>query len=409
VRLCVVTEEFPPVTEYYGGIGTQYGRLLPELARRGHEMHVVTLAPQRQVEPVIAGVHVHVLERGRVWPWYAVLWSRQVRSALSELGPFDAIVSPEFRGELSLYAAEQSQGPLVTHLLTSLRQLLAIRPGLTWIERNGVRARVGLRLEQRQAENSAALLAPGQAVLDWARSLWNLIGIPARILPLTIGVQETRDAARSGEPPPGFPARGPVVTFASRMDGHKGTQYLVPAMKEVWRVYPEAQVVFVGRDARWNRGWMSDHLRELAGPGEDRLHVLGGQPPAAYFAAVAASDVVAIPSLWESYCLAAVEAMALGVPVVGTSGHGFSEFIEHDQNGLLVERHSVDELADALLRVLGDGDVRARMGAAARATADRHDPRVVAPLYEDALRDLPIGNASRNSAGTARSSNTAAT
>jgi glycogen synthase len=406
VRLCIVTEEYPPITEYYGGIGTQYGRLAPELARLGHEVHVVTLAPPRAVEPVVAGVHVHALERPRVWPWFALLWARRVDATLRAIGPFDAILCPEFRGEASVYAARQTDGPLTTHLLTSLRQLLAIRPGLTWPERHGLRARVGLRVERHQAERSAALLAPGGAVLDWARELWELEGIPAQVLPLTIGVKETRDAAAAGGPPPGFPERGPVVTFASRMDGHKGTQHLVPAMQAVWREHPDAQLVFVGRDARWKRGFMSDHLREVAGPGEDRLHVLGAQPPESYFGAIAASDVVAIPSLWESYCLAAVEAMALGRPVVGTTGHGFSEFVEDGRNGLLVERGAVDQLASALLRLLGDPDLRAKMGTAAAATGDRHDATVVAPLYEEALRS---GKASRNSAGTARSASTAAT
>ena len=46
MRICVVTQEYPPVTDYHGGIGSQYGRQLPELARLGHEVHVITLMPQ---------------------------------------------------------------------------------------------------------------------------------------------------------------------------------------------------------------------------------------------------------------------------------------------------------------------------------------------------------------------------
>jgi glycogen synthase len=386
MRLCVVTEEYPPVTEYYGGIGTQYGRLAPELARLGHELHVVTLAPQSPVPATVEGVHIHPLERPRLWPWFAMARARQVNSKLQELGPFDAIVSPEFRGEASAYAARRSQGPLATHLVTSLRQLLSIRPGLTLLERHGVRSRVGLRVEQRQAELSDLLLAPGQAVLDWARSLWNLDGIPASILPLTIGVRETRESASSGSPAAGFPQQGPVVTFASRMDGHKGAQHLVTAMVAAWRTFPEAQLVFVGRDARWKRGTMSAHLRQLAGRHVDKVHVLGAQPSDAYFATVAASDVVAIPSLWESYCLAAVEAMALSRPVIGTTGHGFSEFIEDGRNGLLVERGDSGQLAEALVRLLEDAQLRARLGAAAAETGARHAPEIVAPMYVEALR-----------------------
>ena len=385
MRICIVSQEYPPVSEYHGGIGTQYGRLAPALAALGHELHVITLGPRRPVEPLVAGVHVHPLERPRLWPWFELAWGGRIRAKLHELGPFDAVVSPEFRGEAALYAGDQSSGPLVTHLVTSLRQLLAIRPGLTWRERHGPRVRLQLWVERRQAERSVSLLAPGQAVLGWASSLWSLDGIPAHVLPLTIGVEEVRAAAAEGPLPAGFPERGPVVTFASRMDGHKGAQHLVEAMHGVWARHPDAQLVFVGRDAPWKHGMMSDHLRRLAGDRVGSTHVLGYQEDGPYFAAVAASDVVAIPSLWESYCLAAVEAMALGRPVIGTTGHGFSEFLEHDRNGLLVSRGSVDELAGAVELLLGDDSLRERLGRAAAETGEAHSPEKVAPRYVSAL------------------------
>jgi glycogen synthase len=390
MRICIVSQEYPPVSEYHGGIGTQYGRLAPALAALGHELHVITLAPPSTAEAaaLVEEVHVHPLVRPRLWPWFELLWARRIDAKLRELGPFDVVISPEFRGEAALYARDQVSGPLATHLLTSLRQLLAIRPGLTRWERHGPRTRLQLWVERTQSERSAALLAPGQAVVDWARRLWSLDGIPTRVLPLTIGVDEVVAAAAEGPLPAGFPQQGPIVTFASRMDGHKGTQHLVDAMHRVWRRHPDAQLVFVGRDARWKRGMMSDHLRQLARERADSVHILGYQEPGPYFAAVAASDVVAIPSLWESYCLAAVEAMALGRPVIGTTGHGFSEFLEDGRNGLLVSRGSVEELASAVERLLEDESLRARLGDAARETGQRHTPETVAPLYVSALGEI---------------------
>jgi glycogen synthase len=390
MRICIVSQEFPPVTEYHGGIGTQYGRLAPELARLGHEVHVVALAPPHDVAPMVSGVHVHPLSRPRLWPWFELAWARRIDSKLRELGPFDAVLSPEFRGEASVYAAKQPSGPLCTHLLTSLRQLLAIRPGLTWRERHGVRPRLGLWVEQRQAERSRALLAPGRAVLDWARTLWSLEHVPARILPLTIGVDEVRSAAAAGSLPSGFPQSGPVVTFASRMDGHKGAQHLVNAMQTVWQRHGDAQLVYVGRDARWKHEMMSDHLRRLAGSRAGSVHILGYQPPEQYFSVVAASDLVAIPSLWESYCLAAVEAMALGRPVIGTTGNGFSEFIDDGLSGLLVERGDVPGLATAVSRLLDDPELRLRLGASATDVGRRHDGPAVAPLYAEALHEVSL-------------------
>jgi glycosyltransferase involved in cell wall biosynthesis len=394
VRICVVTQEYPPVTDYHGGIGSQYGRQLPELARLGHEVHVITLMPQSgEYETPCAGVHVHAIRRGRAWPWLAIDWARRIDRTVRELGPFDVILSPEFRGEMSRYARNQSAGPLITHLLTSSAQLLSVRPGLTWRERHGLRTRITLRLEREQAERSTALMAPGSAVLDWARELWpGIADVPTQVVPLSIDYTAVREAAQ-GDLPPAFPQQrdGPVVALASRLDGHKGAQHLVAAMDSVWESHPDARLVFIGRDAPWKRGMMSDHLREVAGDRADRLHILGYQPAEQYFASVKASDVIAIPSLWESFCLAALEAMALGRPVIGTRDNGFSEFIRDGENGFLVGRGDVPELATAIDRLLGDDELRARISREAESTAERHDEAPVAPLYEAAFQRVIDG------------------
>jgi glycosyltransferase involved in cell wall biosynthesis len=388
VKLCIVTHEYPPVTDYWGGIGTQYGRLAPALVRSGHEVHVLTIPSARGSAPSeVDGVHVHVVPAGRAWPWRAAARARTVSRELRRLGPFDAVVAPEFRGEAAFYAKAQDAGPLVTHLLTSTAQLLAIRPGLTRAERHGINTRVSLLLERRQAERSAALLAPGTAILEWARDLWDLDGLASAIAPLCIDVEHVRAAARS-EPPSGFPGEGEVVAFASRLDGHKGTQHLVAAMKRVWPDHPDAQLLFVGRDAPWEGRMMSDHLRELAGEHADRLHVMGHQPDEKYFSCVARSEIIAIPSLWESFCIAAVEAMALGRPLLATSGHGFSEFVTDSINGVLVERGSVDQLERAVRELLSDPDRRRTLGEEARRTAEELDAAVVAPLFAAALQEL---------------------
>jgi glycosyltransferase involved in cell wall biosynthesis len=382
----IISQEYPPVTEYYGGIGTLYGRLAPEIARLGHDIHVITLAGASQrVDPVCAGVHIHPLVRPRAWPWLGLTWAQRVEREVHRLGDFDAIVAPEFRGEAWSYARRQTAGPLVTHLHTSTAQLLSLRPGLSWRERHGLGTRVMLHIERVQAQRSIALLAPGSAVLGWARELWDLDSRPAQIVPNAIDVGAVRKAAAQGPLPDGFPRRGPTVTLASRLDGHKGAQHLLSAMGSVWIEHPDAQLVFVGRDARWGRGWMSDHLRELSGTHADHVHVLGAQPAAQYFAAVAASDLIAIPSLWESFCLAALEAMALGRPVIGTRDNGFSEFLTDGENGLLVERGSVDELAASVSRLLADGGERVRLGSAAAGDADGYDTAAIAPRFVEAL------------------------
>src|SRR6185312_9270124 len=84
----------------------------------------------------------------------------------------------------------------------------------------------------------------------------------------------------------------------------------------------------------------------------------------------AEAEVACVPSLYEGFSLPAVEAMACGVPLVATTGGAVPEVVGRDgETGLLVPPGDPQALAAALLRALGDAELRARVGAAGRARA----------------------------------------
>jgi glycosyltransferase involved in cell wall biosynthesis len=388
VRICIPTREYPPVTDYFGGIGSQYGRLAPALAALGHEVHVIVQAPVGSTAPPkLDGVRVHAICRPRHWPWYTWAYAGLVAERLRALGPFDVVLAPEFAGEASRYAALQDAGPLVTHLHSSTAQLVAARPDLTWNERHGPRTRIAAALERRQARRSVALIAHSSHLLRWARELWPEIElIPTHSVPLTINFEAIRQTAAAGEPAPGFPQDGATtVTLASRLEGHKGGQFLIEALGPLWSDGADVRLVFVGREGTWKGKPISQHLAALAADWCDRVHFLGEQPAEAYMATVQASTIVAIPSLFESFCLAAVEALALRRPLVATRGHGFDAFARDGENALLTDRRDVDGLRAALQRLVGDAELREQLGRAGETTARELDVAAVAPRYADVL------------------------
>ena len=83
----------------------------------------------------------------------------------------------------------------------------------------------------------------------------------------------------------------------------------------------------------------------------------------------AAADVVVCPSQFESYGLSVVEAMASGKPVVSTRRGGPSETIVHGETGYLVDPGDAETFARYVIELLRNPDLKARMGAAARARA----------------------------------------
>lgn len=85
--------------------------------------------------------------------------------------------------------------------------------------------------------------------------------------------------------------------------------------------------------------------------------------------AYSAADIFVTPSLAESFGLVALEAMACGVPVIGTHVGGLPDMIRNGENGLLVKPQDAAELHAAIASLLADAGLRRRMADAARTTA----------------------------------------
>jgi glycogen synthase len=386
MRLDIVTPEYAGVTSYTGGIGSQYAMMAPELVRQGHEVTVVTYSPDVPRRDERQGVRFELVAGPRVRTLRPLIWAQRNNRALARTGSPDVVLGCEYGAGAWRYAYGRRPAPLITHLHSSTIQ---IARSSQWLVRQRLLPITVLTrvLERSQTRRSDGLLAPTRSILAWSRELWGLDDIPSEVVPNVVDVRRVR-AMRDGEGPDGFPTTGPVVAYFGRLETRKGVHVLVRAMREVWKRVPDAQLVLLGADNPWRGKSMMEHLRELVAPSESRLHLLGPQPPERVFPALAAADVVALPSLWENFATAALEAMALGRPMVVTSGTGFDEFIGPGREALMVPRGDSSALADALVRLIEDGDLRARLAATAAETARTFDVAAVAPRLADSLRSL---------------------
>ena len=123
---------------------------------------------------------------------------------------------------------------------------------------------------------------------------------------------------------------------------------------------------------RWFRGGYGDHLRsQLARLPSDRVEFFGRHVPhPALPAHYSEADVFVFPSVWEEpFGMPLVEAMAAGLPCVATRGGAFPEIVEHQLTGLLVERGDANQLANAILKLCDDDQLRAALGQAGRTRA----------------------------------------
>jgi glycosyltransferase involved in cell wall biosynthesis len=176
----------------------------------------------------------------------------------------------------------------------------------------------------------------------------------------------------------------PVVLTAARLDEQKGHPVLFRAAAEL----PEALFVLAGEGPR------RVELQELAaelGIG-DRVLFLGHRTDIPEL--LAACDVFALPSLYEGSSLAVLEAMAARRAVVSSAIGGTDELLTDGESGMLVPPGDPGALAAALRRLLGDGELRAALGHAARERVERDFSRAamterVTGIYRRLLGDGP--------------------
>lgn len=104
-------------------------------------------------------------------------------------------------------------------------------------------------------------------------------------------------------------------------------------------------------------------------------------------ALLSCADLFLLPSDSESFGLAALEAMACEVPVVGSRAGGMPEVVEHEVSGLLAPVGDVETMAAGALRILNDANLHDSMARAARKRAETlYEPNAVVDQYEAIYR-----------------------
>ena len=187
----------------------------------------------------------------------------------------------------------------------------------------------------------------------------------------------------------GLPDGAFVVAALGRLVPVKGFDLLVEAMPALLAAVPDAHAIVIGDGpeeaalaALARRLGVSARVR-LSGTSTDPVSILAGV------------DVLAAPSRNEGMGRALVEAMALGVPVVGAEVGGIPSVVGDDEAGRLVPPDDVVALAAALVELGRDPHVRAKLSEVARERAETFSTEVaevlLLDLYAALVRDRRLG------------------
>jgi glycosyltransferase involved in cell wall biosynthesis len=377
LRIGHVVATFPP---YWAGTGNVAFHNAVELARRGHRIDVFTAdAPTGSYEDP-AEIRVHRLT--------------------TPLRVGNAPLVPTLPAALRGCDLVHLHWPWIFGAeMTALACLLADRPYVVTYHHD-LRADLRWQFGPYQALAGPFVLRGAARVLcvslDYMRAspLYPYArSRPRRLIEVPNGVDTRQfgpeaDGARvRGQL--GIPTSAVVVGFVGAMDAahpSRGVPLLLDAVARLGR--DDVQFLAVGAGAL-----QASYRRHAEGLGlAGRCHWPGAIPYTgselpAHFAAM---DIVALPSLKaESFGMVLVEAMAVGRPVIGSDLPGVRTVVEHGVDGFLVPPGDVDALSAALGRLVGDEELRRRMGAAGRTKVEaRYDWRAIAAQLERTYLDV---------------------
>jgi len=153
--------------------------------------------------------------------------------------------------------------------------------------------------------------------------------------------------------------RGPVICTLGLLRAGKGVETLIDAAPGVLAQHPAAQF------AIWGDGSEREALHRLATDHgvAGAVHFLGVTN--APLSAMQGAGVFVMPSWKESFPYVVLEAMSLGLPIVSTDVGGISEAVTDGESGLLVAPDDADALGRAIVKMLGNSELCARLGTAA--------------------------------------------
>jgi alpha-maltose-1-phosphate synthase len=148
---------------------------------------------------------------------------------------------------------------------------------------------------------------------------------------------------------------GHTVLFIGRTFMAKGGPVLLSAMNRVRQQVPHAHLLVVG----------------VNGPSDKDVTYAGWVPTAEIATYYKRATIFALPTLREAFGLVFLEAMAYGLPCVGTHVEAVPEIIADGETGFIVPPGDDEALAERLVQLLKDPELRRRMGNAGRARQER--------------------------------------
>jgi glycosyltransferase involved in cell wall biosynthesis len=377
VKICLVSQEYPPETGH-GGHATQTATRARGLVELGHSVTVITtsLEPTRRLTQDGAVSVVQLPSPAFQLPdaTEVSLWvARSVDVAaeigrLHEAGQVDIVEVPDWASEGYVHLLSRQAWRRIPTLLQTHGSVGMLRDGFGWPEPGSALERIGSHMEETCIRLADVVAASSRTSREWLVSAFGLDEASVPILHAGVDTdrfQPAPDQAReAGERPV-------TVVFVGRVSPTKGAETLVAAAREVVKDGRALRLRLLGRVDSAYRQQLESLAREDGSDGPPSwLEFAGHRGRDELASEMRLADVFALPTLFEAGpCQAFMEAMSCGLASIGPSSGAIAEYATDGRDALLVPPADRNALAAKLAALVRYPRLRAELGAAARRTA----------------------------------------
>jgi len=329
----------------------------PLVVAAGVELHIITVSKHIAADDEFErdGIHFHFLKiPGVPRAALAYQWDRRrINACLTRIAP-DLVQG--FGTESSFgYSAVSSRFPSVLMIQGIVARITEAR-GKSALWRQPQLC-IALLFERLTVKRARHVICETRFAADFVhlynpRAITHILRTPIQ--------DRWFEIARSADT-----TAAPEVVFVGWVVPAKGVDVLIAAFADVLKTCPRAVLHIVGS---YEPAYLQDVLMPaVARVGvTDRVHFHGGQSVSFIADRLARAAVVVLPTRMDTAPNVLAEARAAGVPVVASAVGGIPELIEDDVDGLMVEAGTSAPLAAAVVRVLTDAPLAARLSAHGR-------------------------------------------
>lgn len=387
MKIVMTTSSFPRSPEDWAGVFVL--SLARELARRGHRVVVATPhAPGLNRSEVIDGVEVIRFRYMRPERFEALAYGRGMVANVRRR-PWLLLLAPCFMA---------AQALALRRLATDADVVAA-----HWLLPQGMTARMCGVSPVVILHGSDVHLIEGRLARFFAG--WTLSGASAVIANSAATAQRTKDIAPETSvriipmgveverfsPPTDDTKRKsgkitPRIVGVGRLLSLKGYRYLIEAMPKIRGMFPEASLTLVGDGPEREKLF---RLAEMLGVGE-AVDFTGEVPHSDVPGILREHDLFILPAIvaetgeTEGLGTVMLEAMAARLPVAASNVGGIPDIVEHERTGLLFAQKDPDAIAETVVRLVGDGNLRYHIVTTAeKRVRERFSWPVIAEQYEE--------------------------